>query len=210
MPGTRFKYSNNDTLIAMRSLREAMKDDDAFHRFPYESLLNKIGAAHTTMEIDWNGDFIASSQVWSTARDLARVGQLYLQDGLWGNERLLPEGWAEFVRTPAPAQPASGPGYGAQFWLMNDAAGVPEGTFYMAGNRGQYVVIVPSMNAVIVRRGYDANGGAKFEINDFTRDVLLALQAADDERAALRAQAERDAELENMSPKERAKFLAGQ
>ena len=80
----------------------------------------------------------------------------------------------------------------------------------MAGNRGQFVVIAPSMNAVIVRRGYDANGGANFEINDFTRDVLMALQAADDERAALRAQAERDAELENMSPKERAKFLAGQ
>ena len=210
MPGTRFKYSNNDTLIAMRSLRESMKDDNAFHRFPYEGLLNKIGAAHTTLEIDWNGDFIASSQVWSTARDLARVGQLYLQDGMWGNERLLPEGWAEFVRTPAPAQPESGPGYGAQFWLMNDAPGIPEGTFYMAGNRGQYVVIVPSMNAVIVRRGYDVNGGARFEINDFTRDVLLALQAADDERAALRAQAERDAELENMSPKERAKFLAAQ
>ena len=210
MPGTRFKYSNNDTLIAMRSLRESMNDDNAFHRFPYEGLLNKIGAAHTTMEIDWNGDFIASSQVWSTARDLARVGQLYLQDGMWGNERLLPEGWAEFVRTPAPAQPESGPGYGAQFSLMNDAPGIPEGTFYMAGNRGQYVVIVPSMNAVIVRRGYDVNGGARFEINDFTRDVLLALQAADDERAALRAQAERDAELENMSPKERAKFLAAQ
>lgn len=210
VPGTRFKYSNNDTLIAMRSLREAMNDDNAFHRFPYEKLLHKIGATHTTLEIDWNGDFIASSQVWATARDLARVGQLYLQDGMWGNERLLPEGWAEFVRTPAPAQPSDGPGYGAQFWLMNDAAGVPAGTYYMAGNRGQYVVIVPSMNAVIVRRGYDVNGGARFEINDFTRDVLLALQAADDERDALRAAAELEAQMENMSPRERAKFLAEQ
>ena len=209
-PGTRFKYANDDTLIAMRALREAMKDDDAYHRFPYEKVLNKIGAAHTTMEIDWNGDFIASSQVWSTARDLARVGQLYLQDGMWGNERLLPEGWAKFVRTPAPAQPATGPGYGAQFWLMTDAPGVPSDVYYMAGNRGQYVVIAPSMNAVIVRRGYDANGGAKFEINDFTRDVLLALQAADNERAAQRTQAELDAQMENMTPKERAKFLAEQ
>ena len=64
------------------------------------------------------------------------------------------------------------------------------------------------MNAVIVRRGYDANGGAKFEINDFTRDVLLALQAADNERAAQRSQAELEAQMENMTPKERARFLA--
>ena len=196
-PGTRFKYANNDTLIAMRSLRESMKDDAKFHKFPYEKLLHKIGANHTTMEIDWNGDFISSSQVWSTARDLARIGQLYLQDGMWANERLLPEDWDEFVRTPAKAQPATGPGYGAQFWLMNDAAGVPEGTYYMAGNRGQYVVIVPSMNAIIVRRGFDVIGGARFDINAFTRDALLALQSAQDTRDAYAAEtAAIEAEIE--------------
>ena len=177
-PGTRFKYSNNDTLIAMRSFRESLGADDSYHRFPYEKLLHKIGAVHTTLEVDWNGDFVSSSQVWSTARDLARVGQLYLQDGVWGNERLLPEGWAQFVATPGPAQPTSGPGYGAQFWLMNHAEGIPAGTYYMAGNRGQYVVIVPSMNAVIVRRGFDVIGGARFDIASFTRDALMALQAA--------------------------------
>ena len=201
MPGKRFKYANDDTLIAMRALREAMDDDSKFHSFPYEAVLHKIGARHTTMEVDWNGDFVSSSQVWSTARDLARVGQLYLQDGVWGNERILPEGWVDFVKTPAPAQPKSGAGYGAQFWLMTDAAGVPADTFYMAGNRGQYVVIVPSMNAVIVRRGFDVIGGARFDINSFTRDTLMALQAAEDERNGAAAQreaieAEIDAEID--------------
>lgn len=182
-PGTRFKYANNDTLVAMRSLRESMKDDSAFQAFPYQQLLHKIGATHTTIESDWNGDLISSSQVWSTARDLARVGQLYLQDGLWGTERILPKGWATFVSTPAPAQPENGSGYGAQFWLMTEAE-VPKGTYFMAGNRGQYVVIVPAMNTVIVRRGYDVIGGARFNINDFSRDILMSLQAADDERLA--------------------------
>ena len=197
MPGKRWKYANNDTVIAMRALREALDDDNAYHSFPYESVLHKIGARHTTLEVDWNGDFISSSQVWSTARDLARVGQLYLQDGMWGNERILPEGWVQFVSTPAPAQPESGPGYGAQFWLMDDAPGVPEGTFYMAGNRGQYVVIVPSMNAIVVRRGFDVIGSARFDINAFTRDVLLALQAAENERQALVAENEAiEAEIE--------------
>ncbi|MCA8893053.1 MAG: serine hydrolase [Hyphomonas sp.] len=207
MPGKRFKYANDDTLIAMRSLREAIDDDSKFHSFPYEAVLHKIGARHTTMEVDWNGDFVSSSQVWSTARDLARVGQLYLQDGMWGSERILPEGWVDFVRTPAPAQPPAGsPGYGAQFWLMTDAEGVPADTFYMAGNRGQYVVIVPSMNAVIVRRGFDVIGGARFNINNFTRDVLMALQAAEDERSAVAAtRAAAEAEIEAEIDRRRAR-----
>ncbi|MBA3069429.1 MAG: serine hydrolase [Hyphomonas sp.] len=189
-PGTRFKYANNDTVIAMRALREALKDDTTFQRFPYQELLHKIGAQHTTLEIDWNGDFISSSQVWATARDLARIGQLYLQDGVWAGERLLPEDWVEFVSSPGPAQPADGRGYGAQFWLMDKAQGVPEDTFYAAGNRGQYVVIVPSMNTVIVRQGFDVIGGASFDIEQFTADALTALTAADAVRAAERAAAE--------------------
>jgi CubicO group peptidase (beta-lactamase class C family) len=204
-PGARFKYANNDTLIAMRALREAMKDDNSFHRFPYESLLHKIGAMRTTIEIDWNGDFISSSQVWATGRDLARIGQLYLQDGMWGNERLLAEDWVKFVRTPAPAQPASGAGYGAQFWLMNNAAGVPEGTFYAAGNRGQYIVIIPALNTVIVRQGFDVIGGAQFDINRFTADLVVALNAADASRAVERAASDAASAAEAAAAEERGR-----
>jgi len=200
-PGSRFKYANNDTVIAMRALREAMNDDALYHRFPYESLLHKIGAVRTTLEIDWNGDFIASSQVWATGRDLARIGQLYLQDGMWAGERLLPEGWAEFVRTPAPAQPADaltqGAGYGAQFWLMNNIPGIPKDTFYAAGNRGQYIVIMPALNTVIVRQGYDTIGGARFDIDRFVLDVTRAIEAADADRGVAAADLRRAAEEEN-------------
>ncbi|MBA4226396.1 MAG: serine hydrolase [Hyphomonas sp.] len=199
-PGSRFKYANNDTVIAMRALREAMADDTRFHRFPYEAVLHKIGAVRTTMEIDWNGDFISSSQVWATGRDLARIGQLYLQDGMWAGERLLPEGWVEFVRTPAPAQPAdaaSRGGYGAQFWLMNNVPGVPEGTFYAAGNRGQYIVILPALRTVVVRQGYDTIGGARFDIERFVLDVTRALQAADADRGLAAEDLRRAAEAEN-------------
>lgn len=196
-PGTRFKYANNDTVVAMRSLREAMKNDAAFHRFPYEALLHKIGAVRTTLEIDWNGDFISSSQVWATGRDLARIGQLYLQDGMWAGERLLPENWVEFVSSPAPAQPQGGAGYGAQFWLMTDNAGVPPGTFYAAGNRGQYIVIIPGLNTVVVRQGYDTIGGARFDINRFVLDITRSLQAADQDRGFASEALRRAAEAEN-------------
>lgn len=199
-PGSRFKYANNDTVIAMRALREAVGDDARFHRFPYEAVLHKIGAVRTTLEIDWNGDFISSSQVWATGRDLARIGQLYLQDGMWAGERLLPEGWMDFVRTPAPAQPAdaaSRGGYGAQFWLMNNVPGVPEGTFYAAGNRGQYIVIIPRLSTVVVRQGYDTIGGARFDIDRFVLDVTRAIQAADADRGVAAEDLRRAAEAEN-------------
>lgn len=190
-PGERWKYANNDTLLAMRAFRERIKDDALYHRFPYESVLWKIGAFRTTLEADWNGDFISSSQVWTTARDLARLGQLYLQDGVWGGERLLPEGWAAYVSTPAPVQPPdrSGFGYGAQFWLFDNVPGVPRDTYAALGNRGQHLVIIPSRNTVIVRRGYDPNGGDSFDIAKFTADILAAMSAADAARDEAQAAA---------------------
>ncbi len=177
-PGTRFKYSNNDTVLAMRALRERMADDTAYHAFPYQSLLWKIGARRTVLETDWNADLLSSSQIWTIARDLARLGQLYLQDGVWDGERLLAEGWASFVATPAPAQPADGWGYGAQFWLPNGDDGLPSDAYMAVGHRGQYIVIIPSRNTVIIRRGFDASSGPRFKITRFAADVLAALGPA--------------------------------
>jgi CubicO group peptidase (beta-lactamase class C family) len=138
---------------------------------------------HTVPETDWDGDFVFSSQVWTTARDLARLGQLYLNDGVWQGKRILPKDWARYVATPAPAQPqnrlgdkgnAPGRGYGAQFWLYENFPGVPNGTYAALGNRGQFVIIFPSRQVVIVRRGYDY-AGQRFNGPAFTADVLKHL-----------------------------------
>lgn len=183
IPGTRWRYANNDTMLAMRALREAMGDDQRYFNFPFEALLHKISMYNTVPETDWNGDFVLSSQVWTTARDLARLGLLYLNDGVWEGERILPEGWADYVSAPAPAQPwgnADEPeeghrGYGAQFWRYLDYPGVPNDTYAALGNRGQFVIIVPSEDVVIVRRGYDYRGNY-FDGPDFAAAVLDALR----------------------------------
>ncbi|MEQ8557693.1 MAG: serine hydrolase [Henriciella sp.] len=192
-PGERFKYANYDTLSAMRGLREALDDDQRYWRFPYEEVLWKIGALNTTLETDWGGDFVSSSQVWMTARDMARLGQLYIQDGEWAGERILKEGWADFVSTPGPAQPdRSDPnslGYGASFWLLDSFDGIPSDTFAGIGNRGQYMVIIPSRNLVIVRRGFDTAEGERFDIVSFTRDVISAVNLGDTDRIEARMQA---------------------
>ncbi len=188
IPGTRFKYSNVDTLIAMRALREAMGNDAAYRAFPHTEVLQKIGARHTVLETDWNGDYISSSQVWMTARDMARLGQLYLQDGKWGGEQILSPEWIDFVTTPAPAQPdRDGVGYAGSFWLMNDTDGVPADAFAGFGNRGQYMVVVPSRELVIVRRGFDVAGEARFEIGNFVANVVGAFDAAEQARLAAEA-----------------------
>jgi CubicO group peptidase (beta-lactamase class C family) len=170
-PGTVFRYANNDTLLAVKAIGGWLS------YYPPHEFFAKLGMSHTVAETDSRGEYILSSQVWTTAGDLAKFGQLYLNDGkLPSGERVLPEGWAKYVATPSGPQPDGAFGYGAGFWLMNKSDGVPSDTFAAFGNRGQYVVIVPSRQVVIVRRGEDPPG-AGFDIAAFTRDVLAALPA---------------------------------
>ncbi|MFC3711120.1 serine hydrolase domain-containing protein [Sphingoaurantiacus capsulatus] len=180
-PGTRWLYANNDTLLAARALRHALGDGDRALAFPFTDVLWKIGMRRTFPETDWQGNYILSSQVWTTARDVARLGLLYQNDGVWNGERLLPQGWAKYVATPAPAQPtgrAGGEGYGAQFWLMGGIVGLPADSYSMQGNRGQIVVIIPSEKLIVVRRGFDAvgPGGGRFEAAKFVAAVREAIK----------------------------------
>lgn len=174
-PGARFRYANNDIVLAMLGLRASAGDDARALAFPFTALLWKIGMTRTVPETDWKGNFVMSSQVWTTARDLARFGLLYLQDGVFLGERLLPQDWAKYVAAPSGPQPEGEFGYGATFWLMNKSPGVPADTYAAFGNRGQYVVIVPSREIVIVRRGEDPTG-KRFDIAEFTAQVLAALR----------------------------------
>jgi CubicO group peptidase (beta-lactamase class C family) len=173
-PGTRFRYANNDIMLAARGLRHALGDGQEALAFPFTSLFWKVGMTRTVPETDWEGNFIISSQVWTTSRDLARMGLLYLADGVWQGERILPAGWGAYVSRHGPAQPASGGGYGASFWTFPTGSGLPADAYVARGNRGQYLVIVPSRQILIVRRGFDG-AGATFDIDAFSRDILNAL-----------------------------------
>ena len=173
-PGTNWDYENYDTLLAVYAMKRALGGEEAYREFPRRRLLDRIGMRNTLLSTDRFGDFILSSQVYTNARDLARFGLLYLQGGVWNGERLISEDWIDFVRTPAPATAASGNFYGGQFWLVpDDRTDVPKDAYSTSGNRGQYVVIVPSHDLVIVRRGLDY-GRQGFNRWDMTREVLKA------------------------------------
>jgi CubicO group peptidase (beta-lactamase class C family) len=175
-PGTRWKYANNDTLLLARALRHVIGDDAQFLRYPYDELLRPLGMHHTRMETDHLGMFVASSQTYTTARDLARLGLFLYNDGVWNGKRYIPEGFLRFAATPAPTRPpvAGQWGYGAQFWLLDQMPGVPAGTYTTAGRKGQFVTVVPGHDLVIVRTGVDPEG-IRFQQDQLVADAVAAL-----------------------------------
>src|SRR5262245_19559368 len=152
-PGTRWHYSSGTTNIISRVMREAIADDAEYLAFPRRALFDRIGMASAVIETDAAGNFVASSFMHASARDWARLGLLYLQDGVWGGERILPEGWVQYSVTPAPASDGK---FGAHFWLKlggHSPGLLPPGAYHMAGHDGQFVTIVPEKKLVVVRLG---------------------------------------------------------
>lgn len=176
-PGTRWQYSSGTTNILSGFLRRVL-DDGAYHRFPREALFDRLGMSRAVLEADASGTFVGSSFMYATAREWARFGQLYLQDGMWEGERILPEGWVRYSRTPAPADPQAG--YGAHFWLRlpegyrGAGNALPQDAFHAVGHEAQFVTIVPSRNTVIVRLGKTRHARA-WKHDVFVGNVLAAL-----------------------------------
>lgn len=178
-PGKVFYYSSGTTNIISRIIRETLGDGD-YYRFPYENLFYKIGMFHTIMEPDAGGTFVGSSYSFGTARDWARFGLLYLNDGVWNGERILPEGWVTYTTTPALG--ADRGQYGAQFWLNAGAPGNPQNRYYPSaptdlywadGFEGQNVFILPSKKLVIVK--LSLSQGDYLDDDKFLADIIDAV-----------------------------------
>tara|TARA_R100000306_G_scaffold25596_2_gene29004 strand:- start:297251 stop:298696 length:1446 start_codon:yes stop_codon:yes gene_type:complete len=175
-PGTHWDYENYDTLLGVYAMKRALGDEQVYAEFPRRALLDRIGMRNTLISTDRFGDFVLSSQVYTNARDLARFGLLYLNGGMWNDQRLISEEWIAFSRTPAPATLGRGSQYGGQWWLVPEGRNdVPSDAYTTNGNRGQYTVVVPSHDLVIVRRGLDY-GRQGFNPWDLTREVIKAIQ----------------------------------
>jgi len=153
-PATKGRYRNSDPLVIGYLMRQAVEArGESYLTFPQRVLFDRIGIRRQVLETDPYGNFQLTGYDYGTARNWGRLGLLYLQDGVWQGERLLPEGWTKFVSTPAPAWDR--PVYGGLFWL--NGAGdwsLPRDAYYMAGAGGQYTFIVPSRQLVVVRLGH--------------------------------------------------------
>jgi len=156
-PNTVGRYRNTDPVLISYLIRLAVeKGGEEYLSFPQRALFDKIGIRTMRIETDPFGNFLGQGYELGCGRDWARLGNLYLQDGVWNGERILPAGYAKFVSTAAPAWVADKrPIYGAFFWI--NGAGqypVPRESYYMAGAGGQITMIVPSHDLVVVRMGH--------------------------------------------------------
>jgi len=153
-PGTVSIYSSGTTNILSNILRNKLEAANVdYYDFPYKELFDKISMSSAIFELDAAGYFIGSSYIYATPRDFAKFGQLYLQDGVWDNEQILPEGWVDYTGTPAPEADGK---YGSHWSLNIDQKvlpGLPEDVIHLGGNDGQMIVVIPSKSAVIVRLG---------------------------------------------------------
>jgi CubicO group peptidase (beta-lactamase class C family) len=153
-PNTRWRYRNSDPLVLGRIIREMVEArGENYLTFPQRALFDRIGARNFILETDAWGNFIMTGYDYGSARDWARFGLLHLWDGVWEGKRILPEGWVEFISTPAPAD--SSRGYGGLFWLNRGGAwkGLPEDTFMSSGFMGQHTVVIRSRDVVVARLG---------------------------------------------------------
>lgn len=180
-PDTEFKYSSGTTNILTTILRRRFDALAAYHRFPHEALFVPLGMRSAVLEADAAGTLIGSSFMYATPRDWARFGLLYLRDGVWDGQRLLPAGWVEYTRTASATAPLGE--YGAHFWTNAGAPGEPErrrlphlprDAYQASGFQGQAVLIVPSRDAVIVRLGMTHERPA-WDLDAFAAAVLAAL-----------------------------------
>src|SRR5919201_5025779 len=146
-PNTVGRYRNTDPVLTNYLIRLAIdKRKEDYHSFPQRALFDKIGIRTMVLDTDPYGNFLTHGYELGSGRDWARIANLYLQDGVWNGERILPEGYVKFVSTLAPAWKADGrPIYGGLFWLNGDSAfPAPKEAFYMLGVGGQTVLIIPS------------------------------------------------------------------
>lgn len=187
-PGAAWNYHDGNFIILSRLIRDAAGGHAAdVLRFARHELFDPLGMRDVTMEFDATGTPEGSSQMLAPARSWARLGQLYLDDGVVGGARILPQGWVDYSKAPTPN---AWVGYGAGFWTnLGDSYGAsyrgehgwPKDAFYASGSFGQYVIVLPSQHLVIVRFGVSGNRGDIEGVSHLVADVIAATR---DERSA--------------------------
>lgn len=164
-PGSTFYYNSGTTNIISRIQRQLFGSYQDYFNFPQQRLFGPLGMNSVVMEPDASGSFVGSSYMYATPRDWAKIGLLYMQDGVWNGERILPEGWVEYSLTPTTA--AARGNYGAQIWLNAGAVdvpssrpvtGLPPNMYYLSGFEGQNVVMLPDQELIVIRMGVTTRG----------------------------------------------------
>jgi hypothetical protein len=173
--GSNWKYSSGTANIISSLIRNEFESDTSCYAFIQDQFFEKIGITDAVFEVDPSGDFVGSSYLYATARDYARFGLLYLNDGVFNGEQILPEGWVDYTRTPASASNGE---YGALFWLNRSGKfpSAPEDMYSCNGHDGQYIFIIPSRELVIVVLGFSPKPDNEIDLDRLLKDILATVK----------------------------------
>ena len=187
-PGTEWRYTNCNFVLLSRMIRDAAGGDaKSSRRFIERELFAPLGFEHATLEYDSAGVPLGTIHLWASARDWARLGLLYLRDGVTeSGQRVLPVGWVDYSARLTP-QSADEYGYGAGFWTQRGnsaaartriAAGMPADSFMAIGSQGQYTIVIPSHDLVIVKLGWAYTPhDDHVAVESLVRETIAALQS---------------------------------
>ncbi len=169
-PGQHVAYSTGDAVLLSAVLGSAVSERYG-EEYPWSMLFEPLGVS-ATYERDIAGTYVGGSLAYMTPRDMAKFGAFYLNDGCVGEERLLPTDWVPRSTSPsrfhdnmdACCEDGSISGY--SWWLNTEYApvgnplGLPDAPelYYAAGHWGQYIIVIPSWDVIIVRTGDDRDG----------------------------------------------------
>jgi len=173
--GTHWYYSSGSTNIVSKLIRRQFSADSAYYLFANKQLFNKIGMPDALFEVDPSGSRVGSSYLYATARDYARFGMLFENDGVFNGERILPEGWVKYTTSPASASNGQ---YGSFFWLNRSRKipSAPEDMFSCDGHDGQHIYIMPTQELVVVILGYSPTSKGGMDVDRLLNDVLSTLK----------------------------------
>jgi CubicO group peptidase (beta-lactamase class C family) len=169
--GTYWEYSSGTTNIVCDLLQEKFAAEDDYYAFVHKELFNRIGMPDAIMEVDASGGFVGSSYLYATARDYARFGLLYMNDGVFNGERILPEGWVEYSTSEVEGSDGR---YGASFWLNRNSRvpSAPRDMFRCDGHDGQHIFMFPSQELVVVLLGYSPSAKGGIDLEKLLGDIL--------------------------------------
>ena len=179
-PGTRWHYSSATTQLLARIIRDIAGGPEQTLAFAWRELFNPLGMRSVTLEFDASGTLQGSANMLASARDWARFGLLYLNDGEIDGRRILPDDWVGFS-----ASATLDTDYGAGFWTNRSEhpyargrvrLGIPRDAFFASGYLGQRVVILPTQHLVIARLGdsVDPTGDIR-GLGRLVKEVIAAL-----------------------------------
>jgi CubicO group peptidase (beta-lactamase class C family) len=172
--GSFWYYSSGTTNIVSYIIRKQFTNDSLYYSFADKELFNMTGMPDAVFEVDASGTRVGSSYLYATARDYARFGLLYLNDGVFNGKRILPEGWVKYSTTVASASNGL---YGSFFWLNRSRKlpSAPEDMFACDGHDGQHIYILPTQQLVVVVLGYSPLSKGGMDTDRLLKDILNCL-----------------------------------